>query len=453
MTSFRVLVVDDEPSMRAVLKSLLEQEGIEVVGSESSLGAMRQLEDGWFDVVLSDVRMPGEDGMTLLRKVQEHCPEVPVVMLTAHGSVGLAVDAMKQGARDFLLKPFDRDALIATLRRVVDESATRRSAPPKLGCGSALVGDAPAFIELLKLAERVASRDTTVLLRGESGTGKELLAREIHSKSPRGHAPLIAVNCAAVPETLLESELFGYKKGAFTGANHDKPGLVALAAGGTLFLDEIGDVPLSLQAKLLRLLQEREYTPVGGRQPEHADVRFIAATHRNLEEMAAQDRFRQDLYYRLSVVPLTVPPLRERPADIATLAQHFLEGFAEDRCALDAAAIELLKAHSWPGNVRELQNAMERLAVFCDAPVASAEAVRQHVLSAPAVVSGSALLDVPEDDSTMDTQRVVAEARAVHEALEKTGHNKTRAARLLGVSRRTLYNKIEEFRRRGVPWA
>jgi len=433
----------------------LAAEGFEALWVGSGAEALEILEQRPFDVVLCDLIMPQLDGQTLLGEITEHWPELPVIMVTAHGGVPDAVKAMRAGARDFILKPIDRGDLTTAIGRAVAERPGYRSGPPSLPGGERpfIIGPSPAMKQCLELLKRAARSMGTVLVRGESGTGKDLAARELHRRSPVAHGPLIKVHCAALPDTLLESELFGYEKGAFTGATSAKPGRVALADGGTLFLDEIGDVPRTLQTKLLRLLQDREYERLGGTETVRADVRFIAATHRDLEAMVEKGTFREDLFYRLNVVPLFMPALRERPADVEVLATYFLDTVRSDaglgKLSFEAGAMDLFRQHRWPGNVREMSNVIERLAILSDRPVISSDDVRtelsRHSLpkspaSATPVLAQS---DVSESDGTLEGCRRDAEREALRSALRRTRYNRTLAARLLGVSRRTLYNRLK----------
>ena len=424
-----VLIVDDDAAVAKVLEALLRQDGIETFSVSSAAAALEALAKRPFDLVLSDVRMPGMDGMQLLREVSARFPGTPLILITAHATVPLAVEAMKAGAADFVTKPFDREEILRAVRK-----AAAVSEEPSAG---SLVGESEPLREALRRLERAAAGDATVLLRGESGTGKELFARALHDGGRRRAGPFVKVHCAALPEPLLESELFGYEKGAFTGAVCRKPGRVELAEGGTLFLDEIGDVSAAVQVKLLRLLQDRAYERVGGTATLQADVRFVAATHRDLEAMVAARGFREDLFYRLNVVPILVPPLRERPGDVERLARHFCAALGAQHgrpgAAFDDAALRLLAAQPWPGNVRQLQNFVERLVVLSDS--LDAAAVERELSRAPAAAAGS-----------LDARRAEAEKAALEEALKRAGGNRTLAARLLGVSRRTLYNKLAEHR-------
>ncbi|HET9452568.1 MAG TPA: sigma-54 dependent transcriptional regulator, partial [Aggregicoccus sp.] len=392
-----VLVVDDDVAVAKVLGALLSQAGLRVHLAPSGAAGLELLAQHPIDVVVSDVRMPGMGGMELLAEVQRSWPEVPVLLLTAHGTVPLAVEAMKAGAADFVLKPFDRDELLFSVRKALARAERQAEGPLPVRTG-AFVGHSRAMAEVEALLARAAASPATVLLRGESGTGKELAAQAVHEGSARRAGPLVKLHCAALPESLLESELFGHEKGAFTGAVQRKPGRVELAHGGTLFLDEVGELPPSVQVKLLRVLQEKTFERLGGTQTQHVDVRFVAATHRPLEEMVARGEFREDLFYRLNVVPVWLPPLRARPEDIAPLARHFLALHAKANgrpsMSLTPGAVALLEAQPWPGNVRELQNFLERLVVLSDGPTLQAadlsrELARQPGLGASAPAAGT----------------------------------------------------------------
>ena len=447
-----VLVVDDDAAIGKVLAALLEQRGHEATHVSSAAEATALLDTRPFDVVLSDVRMPGMDGMGLLDHVASRFPGLPVVLITAHGSVALAVEAMKRGATDFVQKPFDKDEIGFVIEKALASSRRQRSAaPPPMLTGTGFVGDSKAMQEVFSTIRKVAATNSTVLVRGETGTGKELVARALHESSPRKSEPFVSVHCAALPETLLESELFGHEKGAFTGAAQRKPGRIELAHKGTLFLDEIGDVPRSVQVKLLRVIQEREFERVGGTQTIRVDVRIIAATHRDLEAMVAAGEFREDLFYRLAVVPLNVPPLRERAEDSARLARHFVTELAKT-CTrpgihIDDDAVTLLAAQPWPGNVRQLQNFVERLVVLSDTDRITRADVEREVTRTPG--SRPRESAAPEGVGasiglTLDGRRKETERDALVKALTQAGNNRTRAARLLEVSRRTLYNKLKE---------
>ncbi|AKF05027.1 sigma-54-dependent transcriptional regulator [Sandaracinus amylolyticus] len=451
MSKARVLVVDDDRAVGLVLASLLKQAGYESHHVASGEDALAALASRAIDVVISDVRMPGMDGMELLGEVKQRTPDVPVLLLTAHGSVPLAVEAMKAGAAEFLLKPFDRDEVLFTVEKALATNARVAARPPDApvrGEGQVL-GDSDAMRETIARLKKAAPTVATVLLRGESGTGKEVAARTLHGWSPRHAGPFVAVHCAALPDNLLESELFGYEKGAFTGATQRKPGRVELAQGGTLFLDEIGDISPAVQVKLLRLLQEKEFQRLGGTSAEKVDVRFVAATHRDLEAMVEDGTFREDLFYRLNVVPVWMPPLRERGDDVALLANRFCAELADQngRAGLRFAAdgIAALRAHDWPGNVRELQNLVERLVVFAEGDAIRASDVERELGARSARNGRPSGSPAPIDAGTLDAHRVEAEKGAIRDALARAQGNRTQAARLLGISRRTLYNKLAEL--------
>jgi DNA-binding NtrC family response regulator len=450
--SDEILVVDDDEAVGKVLAALLTQSGHKSTWVGSAEAALATLEKKAFDLVISDVRMPGLSGLELLKLLRQRSPDLPVVLLTAHGTVQMAVEAMREGAADFLLKPFNRDEVLFVVKKCLSSSESERAAPPKAAQqkvenADGMVGSSPALEEARGLIRQAAPSPATVLVLGETGTGKELAARAIHALSPRGKGPFVRLNCGALPETLFESELFGYEKGAFTGAVARKPGRVELANGGTLFLDEVGELSAASQVKLLRLLQEKEYERLGGTETLKADVRVVAATHRSLGEMVKAGTFREDLYYRLNVVPISLPALRARPDDIPVLARHFVSMLGAQngrpKASFAPEALAALSGQQWPGNVRQLQNFIERVLVLAppgdviDGATVEKELARAglDVKAAPAGASGG-----PE---TLPERRKDAERQAVEEALQKAGGNRSVAARLLGVSRRTLYNKLE----------
>ena len=460
-TADNVLVVDDDTAIGRVLVALLEQRGYAAVHVASAEEAVQLLDTRPFDVVLSDIRMPGMDGMALLDHVSAKLPGLPVVLLTAHGSVALAVDAMKRGADDFVQKPFERDEITFVVEKALASSKRARSAAPAIPApaidGKSFVGESAPMKDVFTTIKKVAAGNSTVLVRGETGTGKELVARALHEASPRKDQPFVTVHCAALPETLLESELFGYERGAFTGATQRKPGRIELAHKGTLFLDEIGDVPKSMQVKLLRVIQERELERVGGTQTIRVDVRVVAATHRDLEAMIATGEFREDLFYRLAVVPITIPPLRERHDDVSRLVRHFVAELARSvprpNARIDDDAVALLATQSWPGNVRQLQNFVERLVVLADDDTVRRADVERELARTPAGKTSArdshpapadAAPSSPRDPLSLDARRKETEKEALIRALAQAGNNRTRAARLLEVSRRTLYNKLRE---------
>jgi len=376
MPSLPVLLVEDKDSLRTMLRLALEAQGHAVVEARDETEAIQEMRQARPAVVLTDLKLPNGDGFGVLRAAKELDPDLQVVVMTAYGSIQDAVSAMKEGATEFLAKPVDPDHLSLMVaralahRRVLTENMVLREELAEKRGAPRIIGDDPTLRSVLQHLHRAAGTDATVLLEGESGTGKELFARALHAFSPRQDGPFIAINCAAIPETLLETELFGHEKGAFTGASARKPGRFEIAHRGTLFLDEIGDLPLTLQAKILRALEEKSFERVGGTQSLHVDVRVVAATNRNLKARVAERQFREDLYFRLSVFPVQIPPLRERSEDIMTLARHFVERFSRDvnkrPLLLSDAAVEELRAYNWPGNVRELQNCIERAVILTE---------------------------------------------------------------------------------------
>ncbi len=457
------LVVDDDCAVGKTLVVLLAQAGHDAVHVTTGRQAIEALERQPFDVVLTYLQMPIMDGLMLLREVSLKWPGLPVVLLTAHGSVAVAVEAIKAGATDFIVKPFDKAELLFVMSKALLSSVGRNEAAAphsSLGRNAAeLLGGSPSMRQVLSLLRKAASGSATVLVRGETGTGKELVVRALHEASARSSAPLITVHCGALPDALLESELFGYEKGAFTGASTRKLGRFELAHKGTLFFDEIGDISPAVQVKLLRVLQERTFERVGGTQPIRVDVRFVAATHRNLELMVAHGAFREDLFYRLNVLPIWVPPLRDRPGDVRRLATYFCNEFGRTngraRIAFEESAFGVLEAHPWPGNVRQLQSLVERLVVFANGEAIASSDVQRELGAAPRYALSSPIelaersveLDLdPGQNIALDLEagRRTAEREVISRALERTSNNRTQAARLLGVSRRTLYNKLRD---------
>jgi DNA-binding NtrC family response regulator len=453
----QILIVEDKDSLRTMLRHALERQGHAVLEARDQPEAVRLLQQAEPALVLSDLRLPNGDGFGVLRAAKEIDSAIPVIVMTAYGSIEDAVAAMKEGAMDFLAKPVDPDHLLLLVaraleqRRIVTENllmkeelAVRRGAPQ-------LVGEDPALRKVFASMQRAASTDATVLIEGESGTGKELFARSLHALSPRADMPFVAINCAAIPETLLETELFGHEKGAFTGAVARKPGKFEMAHRGTLFLDEIGDLPLSLQAKILRALEEKRFERVGGTASVQVDVRLVAATNKGLKAAVAARRFREDLYFRLSVFPVTVPALRERPADVPVLARHFIERFCRDLkkkpLALSPAALEQLTSYRWPGNVRELQNCIERAVILAEGDTILARHLNLSFAEPPEEGAPSPWSQVDLSGSLAEvTRRATAEVEKlkIQEALKEAGGNKGRAAELLQVSYKTLLAKLKE---------
>ncbi len=426
----RIAVVDDDPAQRALLENALTRAGYACVLCDDGREALDAVGD--CDLMLLDVRMPGMGGMEVLKRVCEMRPALPVILLTAYIDVRDAVAAIKQGAADYLEKPIDLDELIAVIEDTLGVGANRGSDPP-MALPEDIVAESEAMRQVFRQAAQAAPTDATVLLLGESGTGKEVVARFIHQTSARAAKALIPVDCASLPESLVESELFGHEKGAFTGATEARDGRFSSADGGTLFLDEVGELPLSVQPKLLRILETGTYRRVGGDEERRVDVRVIAATNRNLEEEVRTGRFREDLFFRINVFPIAIPPLRERADDILPLAERFLQPF---RKRLAPAAQRLLLDYDWPGNIRELRNAMERAAIVAAGglvlPADLPEAARRAKPRAK-----------PQGVLVGDMQEI--QRRAILEALEKTGGNKTRAAAMLGISRRNLIYKLRSF--------
>jgi DNA-binding NtrC family response regulator len=458
----RILVVEDEAAIRLALSGLLRREGYAVEVAGGGEEAIARLRADAFDLVLTDLALGrGASGMDVLRRAKELHPETLVVMITAHGSEKIAVEAMKAGAEDYVPKPFDNEEIRLVVRRALERTRLLREhrlllqqVQRQYGFES-LIGSGPAMQRVFETLQKVAETDLTVLVRGESGTGKELVAQALHARSSRRERPFVAVNCAAISRELVESELFGHEKGAFTGADARREGRFEAADGGTIFLDEIGDMPLETQAKVLRVLQERSFERVGGAQPIRVDVRVVAATHRNLEEEVRGGRFREDLYYRLRVVEIELPPLRERPQDVPALAQRFLEGVTErlglEKRRLGESALACLARHSWPGNVRELQNAIEQAAVLASGPAIEAADLRLGGAAA-AGPAGAGPAQLPFADAK---RRAVEdfERAFLLRALRASGGNISRAAQSIGMVRQSLQQKIRELGLRDEDWA
>jgi DNA-binding NtrC family response regulator len=451
----RILIVDDDRAMREMLASLFKERGLWVEDAASADAALSRAAEQEFDVVLSDVRMPGLSGVELVGQLRRLRPGTPVVLMTAFGSIDSAVDAMRSGAFDYLTKPFEPDAVILAVERALAhralalENEQLRRAVDRSGSLGELIGKSPAMREIFALIKRIAYGRSSVLITGESGTGKEVVARAIHFHGDRSEKAFVPINCTAIPEGLLESELFGHVRGAFTGAHASKRGLFEKADGGTLFLDEIGDMGLVLQGKLLRVLQDREIRAVGGTQSVRVDVRIIAATNRDLEAEIAAGRFREDLFYRLNVIPIHIPPLRERPEDVPALVEAFLRRHADGRRRFFAPeALERLLAHAWRGNARELENVIERALALSDAETLGPEDVplpggvtpekpRGEDFLAGAAAHGMTLHELSE--------------RYTEQVLHSTGGNKVQAARILGIDRKTLYRRAEREARTAAP--
>jgi Nif-specific regulatory protein len=467
----KILVADDEQNLRRVLAAMLRRDGHEVLQAASGLEAIERLAD--VDIVITDLRMPGADGMEVLRTATRNHPHVPVIMITAYGSVGQAVEAIKNGAFDYIEKPFEQDSIRVIVEKAIGQASANKLAPRSQlyqaegdGRGKyGLVGGSAEMQSIFAVIEKVADTPSTVLITGESGTGKELVAKALHEQSSRKNQPFIKINCAAIPKTLMESELFGYEKGAFTGATSSKPGRFELADGGTLFLDEIGEIPVEMQVKLLRAIQESEFERVGGLKTIKVDVRLITATNRDLEQEIQRGNFREDLFYRLNVVPLQIPPLRQRKGDIPLLVTHVIKKFNErlrkSITGIADDALAVLEAHAWPGNIRELENVLERTILFCkgdrieraDLQLAGA-ALPEPVMPRTSTADLPVLADEEIDESgeisgsMKDVVRAnVArvERELIVKALDETGGNVTQAARLLKISRKSLQMKMKEF--------
>ena len=440
--------------MREMVASLLEDEGMRALQAGSADEAVDQLSRADCDVVLSDIRMPGTSGIELLGRVRDVRPETPVVLMTAFGSIDSAVEAMRAGAFDYVTKPFQRDALLVSLERAMERRALEeenrrlRRAVDRTTSFGELQGASPQMHEIFALVRKIADSRSSVLITGESGTGKEVVARTVHFSGSRAQQPFVPINCTAIPEGLLESELFGHVRGAFTGAHTSKRGLFEQANGGTLFLDEIGDMGLGLQAKLLRVLQDGEVRPVGGNQSVKVDVRIVAATNRDLHVEIEAERFRRDLFYRLNVIPIHIPPLRERPEDIRLLAESFLRKHAGDEpYRLSPAAITHLQHCRWEGNARELENAIERAILLAEGREIGPEVLPNDGAADEAT---DALAGEVLARQALEQQLTLGDLEDLYidRVLEQTGGNKVQAARILGINRRTLYRRGERARRR-----
>ncbi|OGG56053.1 MAG: Fis family transcriptional regulator [Candidatus Handelsmanbacteria bacterium RIFCSPLOWO2_12_FULL_64_10] len=463
----KILVVDDESNVLASFEKMLAGQGHEVVTARRAEAALTLLEAERPELLIMDIRLPGLNGLEAFRRIRSSHPRLPVIIMTGYGTTESAIEATKLGAFDYQVKPFEPDDLLRVIDRALEGVRLMQrqveidpGTPP--ASGDALIGQSAGMQEVYKAIGRVAQTDATVLIRGETGTGKELVARAIYQHSLRSAAPLLMVNCVAIPETLLESELFGYEKGAFTGAASRRIGKFEQADGGTILLDEIGDIPLGIQAKILRVLQERSFERIGGNDTIRADVRVLAATNRNLERAISEGKFREDLYHRLNVVTISIPPLRERREDIPRLADYFLERFAGqlkiDRPPLSGDALEALRMHPWPGNVRELEHCIHRAMIFTRGYPIQADDVRR-ALERPA--EGLAGSPAPEEDALRDLVQAylkthsgasihgqfleMADRLLVAEALRLTGGNQTHAARLLGLTRPTLQAKMQKY--------
>ena len=445
-----ILVVDDDSSVRRVMKMQLEETGYRVVVAPDGERARAIIDEENPKLVITDLRMPCADGMDLLRHVREQRQETTVIIITAFGTVETAVEAMKAGAYDYVTKPIDYDALVLVVHRAMERQNLleevrnlRASLDQKYGFEN-IIGRSKVLLRVLEMASRVAAADSTVLIRGETGTGKELLARAIHHNSRRSSRPFETINCAAIPKELLEAELFGYTRGAFSGAYTAKPGKIEMADGGTLFLDEVGELPAEMQVKLLRVLQQGEIEKIGATTTGRVDVRVIAATNRNLLNMIEDGAFREDLYYRLAVVPLELPPLRERRDDIADLVRHVFcrmkERQRQPALRMAPSVLSYLTNYGWPGNIRELENVIERMVVLAGGDEITEADLPEEIRRVP-VVRDSLLLELPEEGISLEA----VERGLLLRALEKFNWNQTQAARFLDISRRTLIYRMEKY--------
>jgi DNA-binding NtrC family response regulator len=463
-----ILVVDDEASIRDSLTSWFEEDGFNVDSAADAREALAKLDAGRFDIVLLDIKMPGMDGMQLLRRIRADLPDVVVIMITAYASVETAVQALKDGAFDYVTKPFDPDDLNRLVRTALRQrTLTLENRALKAGLDALIqvddiVGEGPAIRHVLDLVATVSATDATVLVRGETGTGKELIARAVHVNSPRRYFPIITMNCGAVPDQLLESELFGHERGAFTGASTRRKGRLELATGGTLFLDEIGNVSPRMQMELLRVLETKRFTRLGGSTEVEVDFRLVCATNADLEEEVRQGRFREDLYYRINVFRIDLPPLRQRPEDIEPLARYFVNSFrramGKDISGVTPKGVEVLRAYSWPGNVRELRNVIERAMVVCPGGQLDVSHLRYQFPAALPTNGGGVNLGSGVESAAPpphpaaegpppDPEASLADIERAHieRVLQAQGHNVSATARVLGVDRVTLYNKLKKY--------
>ena len=449
-----ILVVDDEKNYTAVLSAVLEEDGFETLMANSGAQALEVLGREEISLVITDMKMPVMDGLALLEKVKKRIPDMPVIIMTAHGTVDKAVEAMQKGAYTFILKPFDNERLvmyahkaIELLRLVKDNQRLQYEVESQYSFDS-IIGKSPPMIDVFKTISKVGPTSATVIILGESGTGKELVAKSIHFNSPRRNKPIVAVNCAALAESLLESELFGHEKGAFTGAVARKKGRFELADGGTIFLDEIGELPPSLQVKLLRVLQEKTIERVGGTLPIPVDIRIIAATHRSLKQEIEEGRFREDLFYRLNVVKIQLPPLKQRPEDIRLLVDHFLHKYRAERPAdstitqVDPAVERLFHDYHWPGNVRELENVIERVMVLSPGPTITVADLPTELRDQ--VRNKLHIEGIPADATLYETLAMV-EQKMIMRAMKMAGNVQTKAAEILGIGKSGLNQKLKKF--------
>ncbi|WP_163336841.1 sigma-54 dependent transcriptional regulator [Desulfopila sp. IMCC35008] len=454
----KLLIIDDEVNMLHMLQKLLERSGYDVTTAEDGLKGLEMIEQSRFDFILCDVKMPHVDGLAFLEKGFAHLDQSTVIMMSAYGTIDLAINAMKLGAYDFISKPFKTDEVLLALRKAEERERLRKentalkreldALRSNNGFGS-MIGSSVRMQEMYSLARRVSQYNTTILITGESGTGKELVARGIHLESARNQNPFVAINCGSIPENLMESELFGYVKGAFTGADRDKPGLFDSAYGGTLFLDEIGELPVTLQVKLLRVLQENEIRPIGAQKTHAIDVRILAATAQDLERLIEEGLFREDLFYRLNVVRLKVPPLREREEDIVDICHHFIKIFnntlGTSISGLSSEAISCLMSYGWPGNVRELENSIQRGMVMAGEGVLEKEHFPKNIAHPELVDLKGIFLDQAGGGLSLKVAQKQLEKKLISMVLTQTGGNKSRAASQLEISYPSLLSKIKQY--------
>ncbi len=443
-----ILVVDDDRNLCRILKDLLERAGFEVLVTHDVDSALLIIKERDLDLVITDLKMPGKSGMDLLTLGKARKPAVPMIMITAFGDIDSAVQAIKKGAHDFITKPFDEDELLNVINKAVSESRKNRELlspyfdrPNEFIPG--FIGKTAAIQRILQTVQKIGPTDSTVLITGETGVGKEIIARAVHLASPRREHPFVKVNCAAIPEFLLESELFGHEKGAFTGAITSKPGRFEIAHQGTLFLDEIGEIPIHLQAKLLAVIQDKAFERVGGVKPTRVDLRIIAATNMDLRVAVHSGKFRPDLFYRLNVVPIHIPPLRERKDDLVSLAGYFLDKFCvryqKSISAISPDVMAAFGGYDWPGNIRELENVLERMVLLSEKETIGHDQLPPELCKVEPSPQNSSL------KTKIDGISRVTEKQMIVDALNRTNQNRTRAAELLGISRRTLQNKLKEY--------
>lgn len=452
MGSEKILLIDDSPEILDNLSEYLTSEGYDITATSDGTSGISMIEKKFYDIILTDMKMPGADGMEVLKYVKEHSPDSICIILTGYGTIKNAVEAIKSGAFDYLTKPVKMDEIVITLNRALEyrnlkrENINLRNQLKRKYQFKNIIGESPSIQSVFETVEKVADTDSTVLILGESGTGKELIARALHYNSYRREGPFVPVNCAAIPSELLESELFGHEKGAFTNAIRTRIGRFELANGGTLFLDEIGDMNPNLQSKLLRVLQERQFERIGGVKPIKVDIRIISATHQDLKKAVLKKKFREDLYYRLNVIPIEIPPLRQRKSDIPLLAFHFIHHFSKSKrkkvTGITDEAMERLMEYDWPGNVRELENMIERLIILAGSEMIDLPDLPERVLP-PSSKEIGGTMNIPQEGLSLETALNELEKQLILQALNKSGWVKNKAAQLLHMNRTTLIEKIK----------